>query len=225
MKTDKQPLPDPQDEARHPLHEISRKIGERAGNLFQTGQLWCSGAALVALNHALGGDLAEELAVRLTSGLSDGMGGSGCLCGALNGGALALGLFLGTGCLSTEGDQRVLKATRELQDRFKAAFGSTCCRSLVKGHDNVPGKDHGKCALRTAKATEFAAALILHRHPELSRRIDWGYLNQKEGIVKTRLKIAARRVMGRSPKATANPERLPPATDCRGVEDPGGNEI
>lgn len=79
------------------LNDACLKIGKRAGNLFHTHQLWCSGAALIAFNQSLGGGLTEELAIRLTSGISDGMGGSGCLCGALNGWALPLRIFLDTG--------------------------------------------------------------------------------------------------------------------------------
>lgn len=210
MKTNKRPLPDATGDHLNPLSQVCLKIGERAGNLFQTRQLWCSGAALVALNQSLGGGLAEELAIRLTSGLGDGMGGSGCLCGALNGGALALGLFLGTGCLASNGDQTVLQATCELHNRFKAMFGSTCCRTLIQDHDALPTTDHGSCTLRTVKATELSAALILDRRPELSRKIDWDYLNQKDGIVKARIKIAASRLTGRHPKhrpdRTLNPE-------------------
>lgn len=201
MKTDKHLLPDSPGDHLNPSGEICRRIGERAGNLFGTRQLWCSGATLVVLNQALGGGLAEELVIRLTSGLSDGMGGSGCLCGALNGGGLALGVFLGTGSLSPGGDQRVLQAARELHSRFKLAFGSTCCRTLVKGRGKDPTADHRDCSLRTAKSTEFSAALILDRRPELSRQIDWDYLNQKDGIIKARIKIAVHRLMGRAPKA------------------------
>jgi len=207
MKAEKHPYADrPEDDA-CALHQISRKIGERAGNLFRTRQLWCSGAALVALNHALDGGLSEELAIRLTSGLSDGMGGSGCLCGALNGGALALGIFLGSGRLAPNGDQRVLRATHELHNSFKAAFGSTCCRTLIKGHAKESGADYRNCAARTAKATELSAALILDRRPELTRRIDWDFLNREDGIFKARIKIATSRLTCRSAhdRSTAEP--------------------
>jgi C_GCAxxG_C_C family probable redox protein len=176
---------------RNNTDQACRLIGQRAANLYRTRQLWCSGAALVALNQSLGGDLTQEMAIRLAAGLGDGMGGSGCLCGGLNGGALALGLFLGTGRLSPGGDKKVLDATRQLHKRFKAAFGSACCRLLMKKNSGESALYGNDCTLRTAKAAELAAVLILDHRPELSQRIDWKYLNQMDGIIGARIKIVA----------------------------------
>jgi len=175
--------------------QACRLIGQRAANLYLTRQLWCSGAALVVLNQALGGDLTQELAIRLAAGLGDGMGGSGCICGAVNGGALALGLFLGTGQLSPGGDQIVLQATRRLHDRFKAAFGAVCCRILMKNNTKGPVSKNHDCALRTSKAVELTAALILEHRPQLIQQIDWDYLNQKDGIIGARIKIVANQML------------------------------
>jgi len=172
-------------------HQACQMIGQRAGNLFLTHQLWCSGAVLVTLNRALGGDLTQELAVRLAAGLGDGMGGSGCLCGGLNGGALAIGLFLGTGRLSPGGDRKVLAATRTLHNQFKAAFGSACCRILTKNNPKESAVFGRDCALRTAKAAELSAALILDQRPGLIQQIDWDDLNQKDGRIGAGIKIIA----------------------------------
>ena len=178
----------------HPsIAQAAERIGERAANLFSTRQLWCSGAVLVVLNQALGGDLSQETAIRLAAGLGDGMGGSGCLCGGLNGGALALGLFLGTGRLSPGGDKKVLEATRQLHIRFKAAFGSACCRILMKTRESAIHTHD--CAQRTAEAAELTAALILAQRPEVSQRIDWNYLNQNDGKIGARIKIIANQLI------------------------------
>ena len=184
--------PDP---TRSDAEQICLAIGQRAGNLFMTRQLWCSGATLVVLNQALGGDLTEELAIRLAAGLGDGMGGSGCLCGAVSGGALALGLFLGTGRLSPGGDQRVLRATHRLHDRFKTVFGSTCCRVLKK--KSMPGcrNQNEECAGRTAKAAELTAELILEQRPACIHQIDWKYLNQRDSMIGGRIKIIANQLL------------------------------
>jgi C_GCAxxG_C_C family probable redox protein len=175
------------------MDQACQLIGQRAANLYQTRQLWCSGAALVVLNQALSGELTQEMAIRLAAGLGDGMGGSGCLCGALNGGALALGLFLGTGRLSPGGDKKVLEATRQLHNRFKAAFGSACCRILMKTKESAIHTHD--CAQRTAGAAELTAALILAQRPEVSQCIDWNYLNQNDGKIGARIKIIANRLI------------------------------
>lgn len=170
---------------------VSRSIGERAGNLFRTRQLWCSGAVLVVINRVLDGDLTQDQAIRLAAGLGDGIGGAGCICGGLNGGALALGLFLGNGRLSPGGDQTVLKATRWLHDQFKKDLGSACCRILLKKDGNGAKSQLRACTERTAKAAELCAVAILQHRPELIRRVDWDYLNHQDGTVKARLNIIA----------------------------------
>jgi C_GCAxxG_C_C family probable redox protein len=173
---------------------VSQRIGERAGNLFRTRQLWCSGAVLVVLNRVLDGDLAQDQAIRLAAGLGDGIGSAGCICGGLNGGALALGLFLGNGRLSSGGDQTVLKATRWLHDQFKEDLGSACCRVLLKKDGNGTKSQLRACAERTAKAAELCAAAILQHRPELIQRVDWDYLNHQDGTVKARLNIIADKI-------------------------------
>jgi C_GCAxxG_C_C family probable redox protein len=177
------------------IDQACQLIGQRAANLYLTRQLWCSGAALVVLNQALGGDLTQELAIRLAAGLGDGMGGSGCLCGALNGGALALGLFLGTGRLSPGGDQLVLQATRQLHDQFKITFGAACCRVLMKSGARGTRSQNLACAQRTAKTAELTAAQIFSHRPLLIQQTDWNYLNQKDGVIGARIKIVANQMI------------------------------
>ncbi len=176
------------------IEEVCRQIGQRAGNLFLTRQLWCSGAVLVVLNRVLDGDLTQDQAIRLAAGMGEGMGSAGCICGGLNGGALALGLFLGNGRLSPGGDQVVMKATRWLHDQFKDSHGSACCRVLMK-KDREGSKDQFRtCARRTGKAAELAATKILQERPELYKSVDWAYLHQEDGVVGARIKIIADRL-------------------------------
>jgi C_GCAxxG_C_C family probable redox protein len=182
------------DQAPPSVEAISRLVGERAGNLFLTRQLWCSGAVLVVINRVLGGDLTQDQAIRLAAGLGDGMGGAGCICGGLNGGALALGLFLGDGRLSSGGDRTVLKATRWLHDQLKKDLGSACCRILLKKDGSDTQSQLRACAGRTAKAAELCAARILRHRPELIRRVDWDYLKHQDGRVGARLNIIADQV-------------------------------
>ena len=101
---------------------------------------------------------------------------------------------MGTGRLTPNGDQSVLQATRDLHNSFKAAFGSTCCRVLKKNDAREAAGYDQNCILRTAKAAEFSAALILDPRPELMHHIDWDYLDQKEGIIAARMKVVASRL-------------------------------
>lgn len=174
------------------IHRISEKIGDRAADLFTTRQLWCAPALLVAVNRGLSGELDDNLAIRLASGLGEGLGGSGCLCGSISGGVLALGIFLGNGRRSPSGDRTVLAASRKLHETFKTEYGSTCCRVLVKGLERGSTEHYRMCAERTAFATKITTRMIFDQKPELIRNADWDYLNQKENRVVARIKSAAR---------------------------------
>ena len=116
----------------HRAETLVNKIRQRTENLFMTGQLMCSEAVLTVLNQGLKGGLAPEIAVRITSGLPEGFGRSGCTCGALSAGVIALGLFLGRNGPGILNNRTVYAASRELHERFKTKFGSTCCRVLTK---------------------------------------------------------------------------------------------
>ncbi|MCF8107006.1 MAG: C-GCAxxG-C-C family protein [Desulfohalobiaceae bacterium] len=141
-------------------------LSERARNLFQTRQYLCSEAVVVTLNHGLSGGLTESQAVSLAAPFSMALGGSGCLCGALSGGVIASGLFLGR-----EQPHRHRRAIRnkskQLHDAFRAANGATCCRVLCKHVKQDKSAHFRQCAALTAGATELAARLIFHERPEL----------------------------------------------------------
>ena len=68
----------------------------------------------------------------LASGLPGGIGGSGCVCGALAGGSMALGLFFGRKGPEDREVPRSLALSRELHDIFKAKHKVACCRVLIK---------------------------------------------------------------------------------------------
>lgn len=166
-------------------------IGQRAGNLFLTGQLLCTESVLSVINQGLKGDLPPELAIRIASGLPEGLGGSGCLCGALNGGVLALGLFLGRNRPGFGNGSRVRACTRLLHDRFRETFGGTCCRILTRDfrHDRQLHFNH--CAELTAGAARMAARIILHKRPDLAGSADYAYLKERDSLHQARIKKVA----------------------------------
>ena len=176
------------------IEPVCQKIGRRAANLFMTRQLWCAPAVLVVINQVLQGGLPAEMAIRLSAGLGEGLGGSGCLCGSVSGGALALGLILGNGRLSSSGDQTVLAATRQLHSAFKEHYGSTCCRVLTRDLQQGSRQHYRLCAERTAYAAETTARIILGQRPALIAKVDWDYLEQKDNLLGAQLKIVAQRL-------------------------------
>lgn len=72
-------------------------------------------------------------AVRMATPFGGGMGYSGCLCGALTGSVMILGILKGR----TTPDvprKEPYAFSNEFHNRFKKKFGATCCRVLNK-HD------------------------------------------------------------------------------------------
>ncbi|MBU0513963.1 MAG: C-GCAxxG-C-C family protein [Proteobacteria bacterium] len=160
------------------VEEFLGLVRIRAEELFQTGRLLCSEAVLFVLDAALGGGLPDGLAVRLASGLPEGLGGAGCVCGALSGGVLALGLFLTRETPGRPDRRRTRDAARELHHRFGRQAGSTCCRVLTKKWKDAPRAHVAQCVDLTGLAAETAARLILKRRPELEKQIDWSYFER-----------------------------------------------
>lgn len=107
--------------------ETARQTTEE---MYRTGQFLCSEAVFMVANDYLGHPVSDDM-VRLASGFPVGMGMAGCVCGALSGGVMALGLKYGRSQpgVKTPG---MFEAAQELHDRFKARRRITCCRVLTR---------------------------------------------------------------------------------------------
>ncbi len=172
----------------HRSGTLINKIRQRTENLFMTGQLMCSEAVLTVLNQGLKGGLAPEIAIRITSGLPEGFGRSGCTCGALSAGVIALGLFLGRNGPGILNNKRVYAASRELHERFKTKFGATCCRVLTQNIE-LGTKHHFRfCARHAGEVSDQTARIVLDHEPEQLELADWTYLNQTDSKMSARIK-------------------------------------
>ena len=126
--------------------EVSiRKISEDAENLYRGG-FFCSEALISSIRSNFELDIPEEV-IAMASGFPIGIGRSKCLCGAVSGGVMALGLFFGR---TKQGDSKVektLELSKELHDWFKQANGKNalCCRILTKGFDMASGEHKEQC--------------------------------------------------------------------------------
>lgn len=139
----------------------------KAERIFKSGQLMCAPAVLSQINETLGGGMDPGLVRRLTSGLVEGLGGAGCLCGSLAGAEMAVGLFLGG-----ELGVRTPPWSKPMHDRFKACMGATCCRVIGKKAGNDPKARFKLCVQCTGEAAEIAADIILKARPELAQSHD-----------------------------------------------------
>ncbi|GBC63201.1 C_GCAxxG_C_C family protein [Desulfonema ishimotonii] len=150
--------------------KIIRQIRERAENLYHTHQFFCTESVVVAINEGLGGALSEDQAVAIASGFPLGVGEAGCMCGALSGGILSVGLVLGKNG-PYRNRRTVREASGELHDRFKGRFRSTCCRVLTRKVRHTPRIHFEQCAELTGAGAEMAARMILEKRPGLVSQI------------------------------------------------------
>jgi C_GCAxxG_C_C family probable redox protein len=158
-------------------------IKAKARNLFLTRQLQCAQAVLCTLNEGLRGGLRRDVAARLASGLAEGLGGSGCLCGALSGGVLALGLFMGNGGRNLFNASGSSFSTALLHREFVERFGSACCRVLSKKVNRDAKAHFEQCVELTGAAAEIASRIILESKPHLAKTADLEYLTTKDSML------------------------------------------
>lgn len=142
--------------------EISvSKVGQDAEELFRGG-FFCSEALISSIRSNFELDIPEEV-ISMASGFPVGIGRSKCICGAVSGGVMALGLFFGR---TKQGDPKVeknLELSKELHDWFKNSNGknSLCCRVLTREFDMSVGAHKEQCIRFTGMVAEKVAEIIV----------------------------------------------------------------
>lgn len=138
-----------------------KKIGEDAAALY--GEFYCSEAIVSVLAEHMELDIPKEYLIAMSSGFPGGVGGSKCLCGAVSGAVMALGLFFGR---STPGDQsikRMMGISSEMHDWFKKANekNTLCCRILTRSYEWEGAEHRKQCAYYTQICAEKAAEILI----------------------------------------------------------------
>ena len=129
--------------------EVSlKKIQKDAEGSFRNGY-YCCEALMDTIRRDFDIDVPEQV-VAMASGMAVGAGKSGCMCGALNGGIMALGLIFGRTEQNgpTNPDSiKCMQLSHELHDWFKANNGKNaiCCRILTREFDMGKGEHKEQC--------------------------------------------------------------------------------
>lgn len=128
------------------------------------GGFFCCEAVMSAIRTDFQVDVPEAV-IAMSSGMSVGAGRSGCMCGALNGGILALGMFFGRTTQDGPKDPKVnalMALTHELHDWFKDANAKhiNCCRALTKGFDMAGGEHKKQCIAFTGLCAGKVAEIL-----------------------------------------------------------------
>ncbi|MEI6127396.1 MAG: C-GCAxxG-C-C family protein [Pseudomonadota bacterium] len=130
--------------------ELTQEARDRAGNYFRQGYN-CAETLFLTFRQYLAPDVEESL-VRMATPFGGGLGHAGCICGALSGAIMMLGLKKGRISPQATRDE-AYGLSREFQKRFMDEFGATCCRALNKNPFGTPeqGKNCLKIIGNTAK--------------------------------------------------------------------------
>ncbi len=142
--------------------ETLNGVQAKAEELFRSGTFFCSEAIVQTMNEFLGKPYAEDI-VKLASGFPIGMGKAGCLCGAVSGGQMALGMVYGR----VEGEpmqDKMFDLSKELHDYIKEEYNSTCCRVITKewAGDNFKSPERkNHCITITGKVARWVANKII----------------------------------------------------------------
>lgn len=112
--------------------QIIEEVRQTAEQYFRSGGYFCSEAVVQTINDLLGKPLPQEV-VKMASGFPIGIGRSGCVCGAISGGVMALGIKYGR-TAPGQAAPEILPVSAELHNFIRDLYGSTCCRVLVRNY-------------------------------------------------------------------------------------------
>ncbi|MFC1524334.1 C-GCAxxG-C-C family protein [Thermodesulfobacteriota bacterium] len=161
---------------------------QRAENLFSARKLCCAEALLYLMNRGFRGELPPDAAIRIGTGFCHGMGNAEHVCGAVTGGIMALGLFLGPGSRANMKKKQLWSVIKELTDRFQHLQNSTSCDILLlDAKENKISKSEN-CMDLTGLGAEITVDILLRERPQLKDQLDLSFLNEREsklsGLIK-----------------------------------------
>ncbi|HEX9062677.1 MAG TPA: C-GCAxxG-C-C family protein, partial [Clostridia bacterium] len=90
----------------------------------------------------------------MSTAFGAGLGASKCCCGSLTGAVMVISSLKGRTEASSDVDE-VFSLTRELHDRFKQEYKSTCCRVLTKKLEWGAPEHHKHCEQYVRGAVEI----------------------------------------------------------------------
>lgn len=143
-------------------NEVSvEKIRQEAEDLFRGG-FFCSEAVISVIRSNFELDVPESV-IAMASGFPVGIGRSKCLCGAVSGGVMVIGLLFGRTVQKDPQVEQTLALSKELHDWFKVANqkNSLCCRILTKEFDMSQGEHKEQCIRFTGLVAAKVAEMII----------------------------------------------------------------
>ena len=121
------------------------EMNEYAMDLFHKG-FTCAEATMYTLKKYYPNLPYDEKSISMSSTFPWGLGGGGCLCGALAGGEMILGSIYGRKSFDETRTEECFDKAKVLHDKFKELNGATCCRVLMKGLERNDPKRKENCS-------------------------------------------------------------------------------
>lgn len=132
------------------------KLREDADYIFHNG-FACSESVIYAIRKNFELDMSDD-AFAMSSGFPWGLGGAGCICGAVAGGAMCLGYVFGRRNPGEPiGDCH--RVTKEFALAIRAKFGGTCCGKLIAQYED---KNSPARKAHCADIVDFTVTEIAH---------------------------------------------------------------
>ncbi|HLR34993.1 MAG TPA: C-GCAxxG-C-C family protein [Tissierellales bacterium] len=142
--------------------ELLIKVREEAEGYFARGEFFCSESVVQTINNLLGKPYDEKI-VKMASGFPIGIGKSGCLCGAVSGGEMALGMVYGR-VHGEEMNEKMFPMAAGLHDYIKDMYKSTCCRVITRqwAGDNFQSPERREhCIKITGEVAAYVAEKLI----------------------------------------------------------------
>jgi len=139
----------------------SKRSAKRRENYYLAGDFYCSETVLKVICEHFDTVLPDDI-VSLASAFPRGVGGSGCICGALVGGTMALGMFFGrTRRRTTSRSKKAMELSKELHDLFRSKLKAACCRVLTKKLVLGSPEHKQQCSRIAGRVAEETAKIII----------------------------------------------------------------
>jgi C_GCAxxG_C_C family probable redox protein len=141
-----------------------QRVRRVAEGYYANGDYYCSEAIVKAIRDEFHVALPDRV-IAMASGFPVGIGGSGCTCGAVVGGVMALGMVFGREKPKDRAVGKCMDLAKELHDTFRTRHGCLCCRVLTKRMELGSAEHMKQCVAFTGEVAE-ATARILARELE-----------------------------------------------------------
>jgi C_GCAxxG_C_C family probable redox protein len=136
-----------------------KRVKDIAENYYRNGDFYCSESIVKTIKDEFGLPLPDDV-IAMASGFPVGMGNSGCTCGAVTGGIMALGMFFGRTQGKDSKVTKVMALSHELHDIFQKRHKVLCCRVLTKGMTLGSPEHMTQCIAFTGEVAEETARII-----------------------------------------------------------------